>query len=65
MPAAQGTICRIQSPRAELSGSIQGWCYKGECVPEGYRPIPVDGQWLVQSSSAYTNVFKGQLASLV
>ena len=25
MPAAQGTICRIQSSRAEMGGSVQGY----------------------------------------
>ena len=71
MPAAQGTICRIQSASNEAGGSIQGrvlrtgsqaevrligltvlvlgtlkgWCYKGECVPEGFRPQSVDGNW--------------------
>lgn len=57
MPAAQGTICRVQTARDGTP--TQGWCYKvqysscyfsvtsiqGECVPAGWRPRPVDGEW--------------------
>lgn len=28
-----------------VRGTLKGWCYKGECVPEGFRPQSVDGNW--------------------
>uniref|UniRef100_H2YPL7 ADAM metallopeptidase with thrombospondin type 1 motif, 6 n=1 Tax=Ciona savignyi TaxID=51511 RepID=H2YPL7_CIOSA len=37
MPAAEGTNCSDITPR--------GWCYRGHCVPYGYRANSVDGQW--------------------
>ncbi|XP_002127703.3 A disintegrin and metalloproteinase with thrombospondin motifs 6 [Ciona intestinalis] len=36
MPAATGTNC------SEVN---RGWCYRGHCVPFGYRADSVDGQW--------------------
>nr|CAB3220001.1 A disintegrin and metalloproteinase with thrombospondin motifs 6 [Phallusia mammillata] len=38
IPAAEGTNCiTTDIPR--------GWCYRGNCVPFGYRPQAVDGSW--------------------
>ncbi|XP_077980914.1 A disintegrin and metalloproteinase with thrombospondin motifs 6-like [Glandiceps talaboti] len=38
IPAAEGTKCLI-------NGDNDRWCYQGECVPFGHRPLAIDGQW--------------------
>ncbi|CBY22296.1 unnamed protein product [Oikopleura dioica] len=52
IPAAQGTTCRILNPSYAEKG-VTGWCYKGECVPDGFQPTPVDGRW--NSWSGWSN----------
>ncbi|XP_076815322.1 A disintegrin and metalloproteinase with thrombospondin motifs 6-like isoform X1 [Clavelina lepadiformis] len=39
IPAAEGTTCNVTDDMSK------GWCYRGGCVPFGYRPQAVDGSW--------------------